>query len=402
MCAVFRYFLPKERHKVIRWLLLIAAAVFAEPGHGAASETPADAVNECDKLAAHPLDPDKPESVVGQFLSDIDAKAASMACEAALRAPFYRPRITYQLGRAYLALGEEEKAEVHFTKAGRQGYGMAVLSNAYIFQVRGDKKSALISLKQARKAIKHDTPAHLFVTRLIGIFYAVGYGTSANPPLAFEFLHTAAQYRNRGIAIPVVDEGLRISEQLLIALFYYFGFGTEQDLDAAHHWYAKAYIADPRFVTYKFGQALFDGYIYLGFGSLQFGKSDESAALPYLTASSEFGNVAADSTLANYHYLQALASEFDPEAFQSHVETSIRFAKLAIDRGFDHLEGTVSLVLKASAKVIAHERFRELYSDAFREQTRKRVREWFGDRRNSGYPNTIRALEDKNIQRLLN
>ncbi len=80
----------------------------------------------CNKLAANPLDTNRPDDVEGTATSKIDPKVAIPACEAARKAAPDDPRIAYQLGRAYHATKAYELARVHYEAAVDAGYLMAI------------------------------------------------------------------------------------------------------------------------------------------------------------------------------------------------------------------------------------------------------------------------------------
>jgi hypothetical protein len=76
---------------------------------------------ECDRLAASDLDPDRPASVPGVASRWVDAKAAVPACEAALKVAPEDRRIRLQLGRAYTAAKDRDKACEQYALAEAQG-----------------------------------------------------------------------------------------------------------------------------------------------------------------------------------------------------------------------------------------------------------------------------------------
>lgn len=80
-------------------------------------------VTSCDRLAAHPDDPDKVGPGVSQ--NDLDAARAIAACDSDLRADPNNPRLAYQLGRALFSAGRSETARRHFATAADAGYRQA-------------------------------------------------------------------------------------------------------------------------------------------------------------------------------------------------------------------------------------------------------------------------------------
>lgn len=85
-----------------------------------------DALDACDRLASHPLDPRRVGP--GVAFKDISTEAAITACtEAVARSPD-EPRFVYQLGRARSAAGSESDALALFRKAADANYPMAYFS----------------------------------------------------------------------------------------------------------------------------------------------------------------------------------------------------------------------------------------------------------------------------------
>ncbi len=80
-------------------------------------------VTSCDRLAAHPDDPDKTGSGVSQ--NELDAARAIAACDSDLRADPKNPRLAYQLGRALFSAGQSETARRQFAASAAAGYRQA-------------------------------------------------------------------------------------------------------------------------------------------------------------------------------------------------------------------------------------------------------------------------------------
>lgn len=97
---------------VLAAILLAAAAVSpAEARQGPTT---------CDRLAAHPDDPDRTAPGVPQ--DRLDAARAIAACTADLNAAPGTPRLTFQLARALLVAGRPESAVPKLEEAAGQGY----------------------------------------------------------------------------------------------------------------------------------------------------------------------------------------------------------------------------------------------------------------------------------------
>lgn len=114
------------------WLALSAA-----PTHGAEA-VPAfepgrysQAVTDCDRLAAHPSDPNR--VAPGVERKDMDFAAAIAACERAVRADPGNPRLNYQLARVYGYSGAGEKAAPHRQVAVDADYPQGVFVVGYLY-----------------------------------------------------------------------------------------------------------------------------------------------------------------------------------------------------------------------------------------------------------------------------
>jgi len=104
-------------------MMIAAGAQAWEPlrfDASAFSQTP----TECDRLAAHPLDPHKVG--VGVSQSGVDLAAAIPACEAAVAADPANPRLRYQLARMYGYSGQGHKAYPHRDAAVAADYPQAL------------------------------------------------------------------------------------------------------------------------------------------------------------------------------------------------------------------------------------------------------------------------------------
>lgn len=87
---------------------------------------------QCDRLAAHP---DDPEAVTAGLADEkIDAKAAIAACEAAVKSTPALPRLSFQLARAYLRANRLDDAIDRLLLAAEEGHGgaLAYLADIYV------------------------------------------------------------------------------------------------------------------------------------------------------------------------------------------------------------------------------------------------------------------------------
>src|SRR5438445_11405717 len=107
----------------------------------------------CDRAAASPLDNSRPAGLAGVATEKIDFVAAIQTCEAAIKADPGDDRMVMQLGRAYLAAGDDDQARMKFDKANRMGNALAAveLSGFYMRGRAGrpvDDVAAMQVLKQ--------------------------------------------------------------------------------------------------------------------------------------------------------------------------------------------------------------------------------------------------------------
>jgi hypothetical protein len=97
----------------------------------AAQATPAiTTVTECDRLAAHPSDPDKIAPGVAQ--KDVDLPTAIAACQAAVKADPDNGRLNYQLARSLGYAGRGKEAGPYRDAAVKADYPQALFVVGYV------------------------------------------------------------------------------------------------------------------------------------------------------------------------------------------------------------------------------------------------------------------------------
>lgn len=142
-------------------LLAAAAMLMATP------VLAAEDITDCDRLAAHPSDPDK--LVPGVSEAAMDKAAAQAACEAAVAKDPNNRRLRYQLGRAYFYDGKFDKGIPHVAFAADAGSSQAQFVMGYIVDggQGGVKKDAcrvedlwVKSARQGRFAAEISYPHH--------------------------------------------------------------------------------------------------------------------------------------------------------------------------------------------------------------------------------------------------
>lgn len=88
------------------------------------------AITECDRLAAHPSDPEAVAPGVSQ--AKVDLEKATAACEAAVAADPANPRLRYQLARTYGYQNLGDKAAPHRMAAVNAGYPQSLFVIGYV------------------------------------------------------------------------------------------------------------------------------------------------------------------------------------------------------------------------------------------------------------------------------
>lgn len=100
-----------------------------------------DEVTECDRQAAHKLDPER--MTTGVAINDVIPRRAISACEEAIAAHPDEPRFHYQLGRAFTAANRDPEAVAAFEKAALAGYPMAAYNLGIMAKERGEYDKAI-------------------------------------------------------------------------------------------------------------------------------------------------------------------------------------------------------------------------------------------------------------------
>lgn len=116
---------------LIEMPVILVQAPEPPPPTGQASTAPPLVANvasvaECDKLAAHPDDPQKAKGVKGVRDDDLKAGPALSACEAAVVTEPHTVRLKFQLARALIAYDKPVEGLELLTEAAEQGSGAAV------------------------------------------------------------------------------------------------------------------------------------------------------------------------------------------------------------------------------------------------------------------------------------
>ena len=97
-------------------------------------------LTECDRLAAHPADPERVGEGVSRAAMDLDAAIA--ACEAAVADDPENPRLNYQLARAYGYSGRHAEGQSYRDAALAAGYPQSLFVVGYIRVTGWDGRGA--------------------------------------------------------------------------------------------------------------------------------------------------------------------------------------------------------------------------------------------------------------------
>jgi tetratricopeptide (TPR) repeat protein len=111
----------------LRWISVVSVVLVL----ACASAPSAAAITECDRLATHPADPDKP--LPGLEREAIDLQKAEAACRAAVADDPYHARSHYQLGRVLFYQKKTAEAMPHLERASALGYRQAVFVLGYVY-----------------------------------------------------------------------------------------------------------------------------------------------------------------------------------------------------------------------------------------------------------------------------
>ncbi|MGD8558234.1 MAG: tetratricopeptide repeat protein [Gammaproteobacteria bacterium] len=213
-------------------LTVIAADVLAQD----------ESVTECDRLAAHPQDPNK--IATGIAWNELDASAALSACEAALDRDPANPRLQYQYGRSYDKQKYLRDAVRWYREAAQQGYASAQNSLGYAYE-RGEGVEA--SYQKAftwyQKAARQ---GHAQAQNNLGTLYYKGQGVNADNEKALYWYRKAAE---KGNAIA----------QLNVGSMYSQGLSVEKNNKTAFGWYLKAAKQNLAHAQYHVGMAYIAG-----------------------------------------------------------------------------------------------------------------------------------------------
>jgi TPR repeat protein len=188
-------------------------------------QPPRDLVTDCDRLAANPVDPQRPREVSGVRSNQIDVVLALQACSAAMRQFPDAPRFAYQAGRVASLQKDYGAALEFFKKAASRDYPASFINigNAY-----SHGYGVPIDFGEARKWYEKALAAgDLFAMNNIGYLYQEGHGVPRDYAEAIRRYEKAAA---GGVTFSMVSLGNLYRE----------GKGVAKDPATARRWYEKA------------------------------------------------------------------------------------------------------------------------------------------------------------------
>jgi len=199
----------------------------ASPVRPPAATQTARAGAECDRLAAHPNDPQKPAGLAGASSEQLRATMADAerACDAAHKQAPAVARYGFQLARALVAQHRAAEAIEPARAAGEAGSVMAQSMLGVMYRnglgVPVDHQKAVPWLERAARG--GDTIAQYFLAKS----YAEGKGVTRDDAQAVHWLQQPAE-RNYAPA------------QTMLGQMHERGLGTSVDYTQARQWYEKA------------------------------------------------------------------------------------------------------------------------------------------------------------------
>jgi len=184
-----------------------------------------NSANECDRLAASPLDRGRPKNVAGVELSKISLVTAARACDAAMRQAPNVARFPFQAARVAIAGGDHAAALKLYEKASALGSSLAMYSLGLLYS---EGKIVPLDYAEARQWYgKASALNSAFAMAELAALCEKGLGGPADPAEAFRLYRAAA------------TAGDRVS-MTKVGNFYEAGFGVRQDYAEAIRWYKKS------------------------------------------------------------------------------------------------------------------------------------------------------------------
>lgn len=206
--------------------LVVPAVVVAALTVSIASMAQAEtAAERCNRLAAHPADPERPATVEGVATGTIETDAAIGACSAALKTDPDNARLHYHLGRAYFDREDYDTAFREFSFASGKGLAIAKGALGYLYEEGlGTAQDTAKGLALTHEAADAGVG---FAAHNLGVNYREGLGVEKDYDKSLAYFRKA------------VESGYRLSLPD-IGYAYDNGWGVTQDYAEAMRWYLQA------------------------------------------------------------------------------------------------------------------------------------------------------------------
>jgi tetratricopeptide (TPR) repeat protein len=181
-------------------------------------------IEECDRLAASPLDRSLPKQVAGVELRSINVAAAEPACADAMARRPQVARFQFEAGRIAIARGDNAAAQRLFETAASLGNALAMYSLGLIY---AQGQMANLDYSEARrwyqKAVEMNSP---YAMAALAALYEDGRGGPRDPAKALDLYRKAAAAGDS-------------SSMTRIGYFYENGLAISKDYGQAVRWYRK-------------------------------------------------------------------------------------------------------------------------------------------------------------------
>ena len=199
-------------------VVVVVCALVPLPGYAADSP-----FHECDRLAAHPDDPDRRSA--GVAWRSLESEPAIAACRNALARFPDSSRFRYQYGRALHKGGRPAEAVKHYRTAADQRYGIAlsILGKVYAVGISVPRDD-VEAVKWYRKAAERDLALG---QNNLGLMYNTGRGVPQDDVEAVKWYRKAAE---QDLAWAQYNMGVMYGD----------GRGVQQDFVLAHMWLSLA------------------------------------------------------------------------------------------------------------------------------------------------------------------
>jgi hypothetical protein len=181
-------------------------------------------IEECDRLAASPLDRTLPKQVAGVELSNINIAAAERACADAMARLPQMARFPFEAARIAIARGDNATAQRLFETAASLGNALAMYSLGLIY---AQGRMANLDYSEARrwyqKAVEMNSP---YAMSALAALYEDGRGGPRDPAKALDLYRKAAAAGDS-------------SGMTRVGYFYENGLVVSKDYGQALRWYRK-------------------------------------------------------------------------------------------------------------------------------------------------------------------